>query len=45
MKRIADKREHLRGMSDAAPLYALIILAGAIGLIAVLVAGLWFAFL
>jgi hypothetical protein len=45
MKRVADEREHPRGLSDAAPLYALIILAGAIGLIALLVAGLWFAFL
>jgi hypothetical protein len=38
-----DDREHLRGMSDSAPLFALIIVAGAIGCVIALIGGLWFA--
>ena len=45
MKRIANNREHNRGMSDFAPLYALIIVAGAIGLFAALIGGLCYALL
>ena len=34
-------RERMRGMSDSAPLYALIIVAGAIATVALLIGGLW----
>lgn len=37
--------EHLRGMSDYAPLYALLILASAIGLLAAVIGGLFYLFL
>lgn len=43
MKYKAGDREHLRGMSDSAALFALIIVAGAIGCLVVLTGGLWFA--
>ena len=32
---------HLRGMSDSAPLYALLILLGSLGTVVILIWGLW----
>ena len=38
----ANSREHNRGMSDSAPLYALLIVSGAVGVLALLILTLCF---